>query len=176
MQYFTGVSRLKRKFFRVLACLLAMLTLAATPLAVMPTAEAASTMKIVKVNVQGARLREGPSSEYDIITSLDKGEKVFYSGKTKNAFSYVCTADGKVGFVYKGYLSAYGTVRTAQVYYTTGNGVRMYKKPRTSASRVATLKQQYVIVYQKAGNWAQVRTLEGKSGYIQLSKLKKANW
>ena len=50
MQYFMGVSRLKRKFFRVLACLLAMLTLAATPLAVMPSAEAASTMKIVKVN------------------------------------------------------------------------------------------------------------------------------
>jgi len=168
-----------RKFFKVMLCALLMLTLTATPLLATPStsAKAAGTMKVVKVNVQGGRLRKGPSSAYDVIRSLDKGERVFYSGKTKNAFSYVCTADGKVGYIYKEFLSSYGSVRASSIYYTTGKNVRMYKKPSTSASKAATLKkQQFVIVYKKAGKWAQVRTLEGKAGYIQLSKLRSAGW
>ena len=168
-----------RKFFKTMLCAMLMLALTATPLLASPlnSAQAAGTMKMVKVNVQGGRLRKGPSSSYDIITSLDKGEKVFYSGKTKDAFSYVCTADGKVGYIYKEFLSGYGSVRASSIYYTRGKNVRMYKKPSTSASKAATLrKQQFVIVYKKAGNWAYVRTLEGKAGYIQLSKLKNAGW
>ena len=160
-------------------CALLMLTLSIVPPVAAPsnTAQAAGSMKIMKTNVQGGRLREGPSSEYDVITTLDKGEKVFYAGKSKNAFCYVCTADGKIGYIYKGFLSSYGTVRTSSIYYTRGKNVRMYKKPSTSASKAATLRQQqYIIVYQKAGNWAYVRTLDGKAGYIQLSKIKCANW
>jgi len=168
-----------RKFFRTMLCALLLLTLTASPLMATKSsvAQAAGTMKMVKVNVQGGRLRKGPGSSYDIITSLDKGEKIFYSGKTKNAFSYVCTADGKSGYIYKEFLSNYGSVRSSSIYYTTGKNVRMYKKPSTSASRAATLrKQQFVIVYKKAGKWAYVRTLDGQAGYIQLSKLKNAGW
>ena len=168
-----------RKFFKVMLCALLMLVLTVSPILATPAASAyaAGTMKMVKVNVQGGRLRKGPSSSYDIITSLDKGQKIFYSGKTKNAFSYVCTADGKVGYIYKEFLSSYGSVRASSVYYTTGKTVRMYKKASTSSSKAATLKkQQYVIVYKKARKWAYVRTLDGKAGYIQLSKLKNAGW
>ena len=174
-----GVNIGMRKILRTILCALLLLTLTATPLLATPSscAKAAGTMKMVKVNVQGGRLREGPSSSYDIITSLDKGEKIFYSGKTKDAFSYVCTADGKVGYIYKEFLTGYGSVRSSSIYYTTGKNVRMYKKPSTAASKAATLKkQQFVIVYKKAGKWAYVRTLEGKAGYIQLSKLKNAGW
>ena len=168
-----------RKFLRVVLCALLMFTMTASPLMATPatSAKAASTMKIVKVNVQGARLREGPSSDYAVIGSLKKNQKIFYSGKNKNAFSYVCTADGKIGFVFRDYLSAYGSVRKNQVYYTTGRNVRMYKKASTSSGRAATLKQQqFVLVYQKAGNWAYAKTLDGTGGYIQLNKLKSANW
>lgn len=171
------MSGLKRKFFKLIVCMLLMLTMTATPLLAGASSAQAAAMRIVKVNVQGARLRQGPSSGYDVITSLKKGEKVFYSGKTKNAFSYVCTAKGKRGFVYRGYLSSYGTIRSNQVYYTTGKNVRMYKKASTNAARAATLKaQQYVIVYKKAGNWAYARTLDGKAGFIPLNKLKSAGW
>lgn len=168
-----------RKFFRVMLCMLLMLTMTVLAPVAAPstTAHAASSMQIMKTNVEGGRLRKGPSSEYDVITTLDKGEKVFYSGKTKNAFSYVCTESGKVGYIYKGFLSKYGTVRTSSIYYTRGKNVRLYKKPSTSASRVTTLrKQQFVIVYKKAGNWAYIRTLEGKAGYIQLSKIRSTGW
>lgn len=168
-----------RKIFRIILCAMLLLTLTATPLmaTLSSSALAAGTMKMVKVNVQGGRLRKGPSSSYDVITSLDKGDKIFYSGQTKNAFSYVCTADGKVGYIYKEFLTSYGSVRSSSIYYTTGKNVRMYKKASTSASKAATLrKQQFVIVYKKAGKWAYVRTLDGQAGYVQLSKLKNAGW
>lgn len=170
---------MKRKFFRVLLCVLLMLTMTATPLMATPSssAKAAGSMKIMKTNVSGGRLREGPSSEYEVITTLKKGEKVFYSGKTKNAFCYVCTANGKIGYIYKGFLSNYGTVRSSAVYYTRSQKTYLYKKPSTSASKaVALRKQQFVIVYQKAGNWAYVRTLDGQAGFVPLSKIKSTGW
>ena len=169
-----------RKFFRVTLCLMLILAMNIAAPVAMPvsTARAASkTMQILRTNVDGGRLRKGPSSDYDIIVTLDEGEKVFYAGKTKNSFSYVCTEGGKVGYIYSGFLSKYGTVRTASIYYTRTKSVRMYKKPSTSADKVTTLRnQQFVIVYQKAGSWAYVRTLDGKAGYIQLSKIKATNW
>ena len=168
-----------RRFFRVMLCVMLMLTMNIAAPVAMPssTAKAASTMQIMRTNVDGGRLRSGPSSNYDIITTLDKGDKVFYSGKTKNSFSYVCTESGKVGYIYSGFLSKYGTVRTASIYYTRTKSVRLYKRPSTGASKVTTMRnQQFVIVYEKAGNWAYVRTLDGKAGYVQLSKIKSTGW
>lgn len=169
---------MKRGFFRAVLCMLLMLTMTVAPAAVCPNfaAQAASSIKVLKTNVESGRLREGPSSEYDVITTLKKGQTVFYSGKMKNAFCYVCTADGQKGFIYKEFLSSYGTVISSRVYYTTGKNVRLYKKASTGASYSTLSKQQYVVVYKKAGNWAYVRTLDGKAGYIPVSKLKCANW
>lgn len=171
---YAGVNGVKRNFLRTVLCALLMLTLMAAPILPESSAQAASTMKIMKVNVQGGRLREGPSSEYEVITTLSRGEKVFYSGKTSKAFCLVCTADGEVGYIYREFLSSYGTVRTSQVYYTVSKGVKMYKKPSTKASYTKLKSKQFVIVYKKAGNWAYVKTLDGKGGYIPLSSLEKA--
>ena len=164
----------KRNFLRVLLCVLLMLTFTVTPV-VTATSAQASTMKLMKVNVDGGRLREGPSSAYNVITTLKKGEKVFYSGKMSKAFCYVCTSEGKVGFIYKEFLSNYGSVRSEQVYYTVSGNVKIYNKPATSGSKSITLKKkQFVIVYKKAGNWAYIKTLNGQGGFIPLNKLKKA--
>ncbi len=164
---------LKRNFCRAAVCLLLILMTMATPIINVPTAYAA-TMKVLKCNVSGGRLREGPSTAYDVVSSLKRGEKVLYSGKTKNAFSLVSTADGRVGYVYKGYLSSYGSVRDSQVYYTRTGNMKLYKKPSTkSGTAVRLRKKQFIFVYKKAGNWAYVRTMEGKAGYIPLSNIKK---
>lgn len=139
-----------------------------------PAAMAKSkSMKILKVTVSGARLREGPG-DYEVITTLKKGEKVFYSGKAVKAWCLVCTSSGKIGYVYKGYLANYGQVRLNQIYFTTAKA-KLYKKPSTSASRVVNLgKGEFLILYKKAGKWAYGKTLSGKSGYIPLSKVKAA--
>ena len=136
---------------------------------------ASDVVQIMKVNEDGARVRKGPSSSYDVITSCKEGERVFYLGKTKEAFMYVRTSKGKVGYMYKGFLKTYGSCYKSQVYYCTKKA-NMYKKASSSSSRVAKLsKNQHVIVYQVSGNWAYIKTLGGKGGFVKKSVLKKAS-
>ena len=131
-------------------------------------------VKIMKVNVQGARLREGPTSKYDVITSLGKGDCVFYLEKNKTAFNYIRSSKGEIGYVYEGFLDSYGACKLSQVYYAT-SAAKLCNRPSEASSRVATIsKKEHVIVYKTRGSWAYVKTLQGKGGYVRLSKLKKA--
>lgn len=162
---------MKRNVIRLIVCVLMIL---ATIVAPVSTAYAASTVKLMKINVDDARLREGPSSAYEVITTINLGEKVFYAGKTQNAFCYVCTENGQKGYVFRDYLSNYGVVRSNQVYYAN-TSTRMYSRASTSSSRVDKLGvHEMVIVFKTSGKWAYARTLDGKAGYIQLSNLTRA--
>lgn len=166
-----------RRFLRVVVCLLLMLTMMATPVVTAPSmsASAASAYKVMRCNVEGGRLRKGPSGAYGVITTLDKGEKVVYSGKMKKAFCLVATSDGKIGYIYKNFLSNYGVVRRDQLYYTRTRNVKLYRKASTRAKSVTLKNRQFVTVYQKAGNWAYVKTMDGKGGFVPLSKIKRFN-
>ena len=154
-------------------CLVLIATMVIAPFSA--SAASKKVVYILKITVDGARLRKGPSSAYDVITSLPKDSRVFYLNKMQGAFAYVYTENGQKGFVYKGFLKAYGAAELDQVYYSTGDGVRVYKRANTGADRVTTLdKYQHVVVYQTKGNWAYVKTLRGKGGFVQVSNLKKA--
>lgn len=160
---------------RVLMMVLAILLVASMLMAPM-SASAASrkTVQILKVTVEGARLRKGPSSSYDIITSLKNGAKVFYLGEGKDSFCKVRTDHGVTGYIYRGYLKSYGACYRDQVYYAKKN-TRLYKKPALNSTRKARLsKGQHLIVYQVKGKWAYVKTLGGTGGYVKKSMLKKA--
>lgn len=162
---------MKRNVFRWMVSITLILSLVLT--SGTAALAASSTMKILKVNTSGARLRGGPG-DYEVITTLKKGAKVFYSGKTVKSWSLVCTSDGKIGYVYKGYLSNYGQVLVSQIYYTS-DSTKLYKKPSTSASKVTSLdKNEFIIVLKKAGNWGYAKTLSGKTGFVPLGKLEAA--
>lgn len=162
---------MKRRLMMILAVMLMASMLLAS---VSALAASKSTVQILKVNVDGARLRSGPSSDYSVLTSLDKGSKVIYLGKEKNSFSYVCTAYGKKGYIFRDYLTSYGAAYSSQI-YRAKKKVKAYKKATTSSGRATTLgKGQLVIVYQVKGNWAYIKTLGGKGGYVKTSALKKA--
>ena len=136
-------------------------------------ASAASVVKVMKVNVSGARLRS-KAGESTIITSLKKGTKVLYTGKKVNAFYYVRTSNGKTGYVYDKFLSSYGAAYSNQVYYTTKK-VNMFRKASAKSSKVKKLsKHTLVLVYEVRGNWAYVKTLSGKGGFVKASCLTKA--
>ena len=105
---------MKRK---VLAILL-MVTLLAGMVIAPVGASAATKVKILKVTADGARVRKGPSSAYDVKTSVKKGGKVFYLNKNQNSFAYVRTSTGTNGWMYKGFLSSYGTCYKSQIYYS----------------------------------------------------------
>lgn len=162
---------MKRRIISFLLCLM----LAASMLIVPTTAFAdGKVVPLLKVTVDGARVREGPSSKYDVITSVKKGGRVFYLGKTRTSFCYVRTATGEVGWMYRGYLKAYGAVNMDQVYACKSKSAPVYKRKGKGLKRIGTLyKNQHVIVYEVRGKWAYIKSLTGKSGYIKKSALKK---
>ena len=136
-------------------------------------ASAASVVKVMKINVSGARLRSGPGAS-EIITSLKKGTKVLYTGKKTNAFCYVRTSSGKKGYVYDKFLSTYGAAYSKQLYSTTKK-IHMFRKASTKSSKIKKLsKHTLVIVYEVRGSWAYVKTLSGKGGFVKASCLTKA--
>jgi len=159
---------------RIISLILTVVLL--TAMAVVPvSASAAKKVQILRVTVDGARVRRGPSSAYDVLTSVKKGGKVFYMGKMKKSFAYVCTSTGTVGYMYKGFLQTYGTCYASQVYYSRQSGLSVYKKTSVNSKRVTRLKKhEHVIVYQVNGKWAYIKTLNGKGGYVKKSKLAKA--
>ena len=165
---------MKRRILMVAACVLLIATMLIAPI----SASAASSNKVVailKVTADGARLRQGPSSSYEVITSLKDGEKVFYLNKQVDAFCYVRTSKGKIGYMYKGFLKSYGAAYLNQIYYCSSKSAKVYKKASTKAKKITKLsKNQHVIVYEVRGSWAYIKTLGGTGGFVKTSALAKA--
>jgi len=132
------------------------------------------TCKILRTTVANARLREGPG-DYTVITTLPKGEKVYYLNRTEGAYHLISTTSGIVGYVYKGYLEEYGACKLDAVYYVSSSSLAVYRMPDTGSRRVGTLSRRtYIVVRRINGSWAQIRTLDGRVGFVKVSGLKKA--
>lgn len=160
---------MKRKILKALVCLVMIISCTMAPIA----ATAAKPAYILKVSADYARMRKGPYGTYDIITTLRKGTKVLYGGENSGAFCKVYTTNGKSGYVYKSYLSTYGAVKKSNI-YRTKSSAGFYKRSGNSLKKSGTVsKNQFVLVYKKNGDWAFVKSLTGKSGYMKLSSLKK---
>ena len=109
------------------------------------SAASKNIIMILKTTVDGGRLREGPSSAYDV-------------------------ANGQEGYIYEGFLTPYGMVRLDQVYYAGGT-TNVYKSP--GGSRIGALGQgEHVLVFKTQGDWAFIKTLSGRAGFVQLSNLR----
>jgi uncharacterized protein YgiM (DUF1202 family) len=134
---------------------------------------AAKTVNILKVSADGARLRDAATAG-EVLTTLAKGTKVFYLGRT-GGMAYVCTEHGVKGYVYAGYLETYGAVRLANIYYVKSSSLSVYQSASTSSKRLGAIpKNGYILLYKANGNWGYIKTLSGKAGYVLLSGLKKA--
>lgn len=163
---------MKRNVFRVTLCLLLVLLIGAAPMSAL--AAKSQVVMILKCNVEGGRLREGPSSAYEVITSLDKGEKVFYMGQQQESFCYVRTLYGQGGYIYRGFLETYGAARLDQIYYAPSKNVCLYRRPSTGASRTTVLGEgEHIIVYKIVGDWGFAKTLRGNTGFVPMSSLTK---
>ena len=133
--------------------------------------EKATPVSKAEVDAIAARAKEASFT----VTSVKKGGKVFYLGTTKAAFCYVKTSTGDVGYVYRGFLKAYGAVGRDQIYYCKSKSATVYKKSGKSLKKSGKLyKKQHVIVYEVRGKWAYIKSLSGKSGYVRKSALAKA--
>lgn len=160
---------MKRKVMKSIICSLLIVAL----LSVSVTAFASSNVSILKVNGNNVRLRS-TGNMARTISYLNKGNKVLYGGKMIGKMCLVMTSSGKVGYVYKPYLSKYGAAGSNQIYLTKGK-TTVYKVSGSSLKKVGTVKGNTpVVIYDLYGNWALVRGVNGKSGVVKLSSLIKA--
>lgn len=160
---------MKRNFMKSVLCLVLILVLVTAPLCAFASTK---TAKILKVNVDKARLRTGPSGA--IIATLNKGTKLLYLNSNSGAYCKVCTKNGTVGYIYKDFLSSYGAVRADNIYITTSS-TTMYRRSGNSLRKSSTLNSgQFLLVSQTNGNWARVKTVAGKTGYVKLNTIRKA--
>lgn len=159
---------MKKRILMLLLCALLVASTVLTPI----SALASSNAKILIVNVDGARLRSGPNRNR-IVTSLKRGTRVVYAGKHEGSMYYVKAENGKKGYIYMRYLSAYGAAPANKIYGVKAKAT-LYRRASTSSRRVMRLaKGTTVICYETKGKWAYVRTLNGKAGYIKKSYLKR---
>lgn len=163
---------MKRRFLMIVLCVLLIASTVLAPASALAASK--KTVQILQVVVDGARVRKGPGSSYDVITSISNGAKVFYLGKEKNSFCYIRTDHGTKGYIYRGFLKSYGAAYASQIYYAKQK-TKVHKKASGSSGKKTTLsKGQHVIVYSVSGNWAYIKTLGGTGGYVKKSALKKA--
>ena len=162
---------MKRKVLKSVIC---SLLIVATLLAPMSAFASTKLARIMKVEGDWVRLREGPNADDEMVARLRKGTKLLYWGEHDDEMYKVVTRDGKVGYIYKGYLSTYGAMKKSQVYVATDT-VKLYKRADgTLKSNGSVEKGKFVVVYKTYGNWAYIKTMSGKGAYCPTNDLKRA--
>ena len=164
-----------KKMMKMVLCAVLAMLLVLAPM----EAFAATSVKIYRVNTDQLRVHSTPEQgTANVKTKFSVGTRVFYLGKGSGRASgwwKVRSEYGVTGYVYKDYLSYSTTAPLSRIYRATSSA-RVYKKASTSAGRVTTLgKNQHVIVVATKGNWAAIRTLSGKQGFVKTSALRKAS-
>jgi len=158
-----------KRMVKSMVCALLAIVLFAMPMCA--SAAKDPIIRILNVNVDGARVRSSDDFN-EIITSLKRGTKVLYMNDTREAYCKVCTQDGTVGYVYKGFLDSYGAARASTLCYTNTDSVRVYNRPSTSGKRLAKLDEgTCLVLYRTNGDWAAVLSLSGARGFVKLSSL-----
>lgn len=162
---------MKRKIMRSVLCVLLVVAMLMAPMSALASSKVAL---ILKVKNDWVRLREGTDSGGEVITRLRKGTKLLYWGENKDEMFKVLTASGKVGYVYKGYVSTYGALKKSSI-YVTEEAIKLYKRSGSKLKSNGKLsKGKYVVVYKTSGKWAYIKTMSGKSAYCLKDSLKKA--
>ena len=166
------------KMKRLFACLAALVLL----MAAVPEVVFAETYARVVISNDVLHLREAASSDSAIIGRYRNGTKVeiLSSGKY---WAKVRTPDGKVGYMYKQYLSAYSTGESESG-ASIGTGTRYIKSGigpvniRRSASVKARLLDRLeggsrVTVLSAGVNWCRIRFNGSRIGWVKTKYLVK---
>ena len=135
-----------------------------------------STAKSGSVNGSAVRMRMGPSTDFAVIGSYNKGTEVKISGEYNGW--YEISINGKYGYMKKDYVKV-GSAAVSEPEKTmdsvgtiTGNGVRMRSGPGTGYSVIGYYnKGIQVNVTGQTGNWYAV-TYKGLKGYISADYVK----
>ena len=126
------------------------------------------TIPSVIWNCKACNLRTGAGTEYDVVTTLDAGERVSRISTAPNGWVQV-KARGKIGFVSPKYVKPLSTMKaTGNVWLRTGAGTNystVIVIPKgatvytTGKTKKLTLTTWYNVIYSDREGWASGRYL-----------------
>ena len=106
--------------------------------------------------------RKGPSTSYESLGKLNKGDKVEYIS-TSNSWSKV-KYNGKIGYVSSQYLAEIET--NVEYRYITGDSVNVRKGPSTNYESLGKLNKGDKVEYISTSNsWAKIK-YKGQTAYV----------
>ena len=161
------------KKVRLLACFAAIVMLVAS----IPLVSLATSATVISNDV--LFLRDGPGTDYDIIGKYRHGTKVTVLYNGYRNWVRVQTPDGKIGYMYRNYLSTFTNSGTAQAgsirYIKSGNGGSVNLRQRAS-TRTRLMDRmnngESVTVLYSGSVWTRV-LYKGKDGWVMTKFLSK---
>ncbi len=110
------------------------------------------------------KVRSGPSTGYDVITTINKGTTFTVLGKSGNWY-YVELKNGTKGYASSEYIQKGSGYSTCTV--NASSSVNVRKGPGTTYEVVTTVKKgEVVTLLDDSGSWYKIKTAKGKEGYI----------
>ncbi len=168
---------------RIVAVILAVLLIGSVFAIMIPMLADAATVAPTKggsgyISGDYVNLRNGAGTSYGILTTMRKNTKVvFVDGKLSSSGWYKITEQtGKMtGYVYKDYVTATASPEPTEpsennrTGYINADYVNLRKGAGTNYDVVTTMRQNTGVTLLKSSaqnNWYNVKTSEGKSGYV----------
>ncbi|WP_455542212.1 C40 family peptidase [Intestinibacter sp.] len=131
----------------------------------------ADTVEYRVVTGDSVNFRKGPSTSYESLGKLNKGDKVEYINTT-NSWAQV-KYNGQTGYISSKYLSTTGT--KVEYRYITGDSVNVRKGPSTSYASLGKLNKGDKVEYISTSNsWAQIK-YNGQTGYVSAQYISKTS-
>lgn len=158
-----------RKLLKAVICIILIVSTV-----LLPVAASAKVMRILKVTADNVRMREGYGEDADVLCKLKKGTKLLYRDKNVGGRCKVTTTGNVTGYVYKGYLSSYGTIDGKRLYKTTTKAP-IYKRSGDKLRHSGSIASgRFLYVEKTASGWAYVKTTDGRRCYIKTKYIGRA--
>ncbi|WHX77640.1 SH3 domain-containing protein [Priestia flexa] len=147
-----------------------------------PKDEGTSVSKQATVNASSLNVRSAASTSASIVTNLPRNAKVTVI-KENGDWSQIKTSDGKTGWVANKYLADVkadapkdeGTSVSKQA-TVNASSLNVRSAASTSASIVTNLpRNAKVTVIKENGGWSQIKTSNGKTGWVANKYLKEGS-
>ncbi|UIR28523.1 SH3 domain-containing protein [Priestia flexa] len=147
-----------------------------------PKDEGTSVSKQATVNASSLNVRSAASTSASIVTNLPRNAKVTVI-KENGDWSQIKTSDGKTGWVANKYLADVkadapkdeGTSVSKQA-TVNASSLNVRSAASTSASIVTNLpRNAKVTVIKENGDWSQIKTSDGKTGWVANKYLKEGS-
>ncbi|MFJ7639455.1 SH3 domain-containing protein [Peribacillus sp. NPDC097225] len=126
-------------------------------------------------------LRKSNNTSSKSLATLPKGTAVEIKSTKGNWLQIYVSSKKKTGWVSKTYISSSKPTATAKPaavsttkYYVTASSLYVRKSANTTSKKLATINKGAAVTYiKKSGNWANVKTASGVTGWASLTYLSK---